>query len=91
MDRTTLNNAKNDIEFLADKLGEIVFDEINADDNFTCEIGKQIIFTFNQCKTEKEFQVANDMLIAICGWSFDTVVDKIKKLDAEDFYWESIG
>lgn len=41
-------------------------------------------------KTEREFQVANNMLIGACGYSIQTLIERIKKLDEDpEHCWES--
>lgn len=90
MDKMFLNQAYADIDNLADKIGEIVFDEINEDDNSTKDMGKYIMLAFKDCKTEDEFKSANQMLIAVCGWSFESLIEKIKKRDEKGYLWESI-
>lgn len=89
MNAEMLDTAYAEIEDFRDKLGEMFYDEFMEADNSTYEIGKSIIATFVCCKTPEEFKVADSMLTAICGWSFETLVEKIKARDAEDCAWES--
>lgn len=92
MNKETLNKAYAEIEHFRDKLGENFYDAIQEDDNSTYEMAKGIISVFSSmCNSEKEFDIANAMLIAICGYSFETLVERIKKLDAEGYVWESCG
>lgn len=79
-----------EIDDYSDKLGEIVYDTFNEVDNFTSDVGKSIVSVFNGCETEREFKIANDMLIAICGWSLYSLIVKIKKRDEDNYFWESI-
>lgn len=87
--KTEFNKACEDIEDFHDKLGEIFLDEFMGEDNTTHEIGKGIIYAFSCCETEREFEIADKMLIGICGWSIKTLISKIEEKDAEDYIWES--
>lgn len=92
MNKEILNKAYAEIENFRDKLGENFYDAIQEDDNSTYEMAKGIISVFSgQCNTKNEFEIADAMLIAICGYSFETLVERIKKLDAEGYVWESCG
>lgn len=90
MNKETLNSAYVDIINFRDKLGETFFDAVMEDDNTTYEMAKGIISVFSsQCNTKKEFEVANSMLIAVCGYSFETLVARIKERDEQGYTWES--
>ena len=89
MDRETLNSAYVEIDNFRNKLGETFFDAVMEEDNFTYEMAKGIISTFSSCNSKKEFEAANNMLIAICGYSFETLVERIKERDKQDYSWES--
>lgn len=90
MNKETLNSAYAEINNFRDKLGETFFNAVMEDDNTTYEMAKGIISVFSsQCNTKKEFEVANSMLIAVCGYSFETLVDKIKERDEQGYTWES--
>lgn len=90
MNMESFKDACKEIDNFADKLGEIVYDEFVAEDNPTTEIGKYIIIVFKECETERDFWIAEQMLIAICGWGFDSLVNMIKKRDEDGYFWESI-
>lgn len=90
MDKETLNIAYAEIENFRDKFGETFYDAIQEDDNTTYEMAKGIISVFSsQCNTKKEYEIADAMLMAICGYSFETLVKRIKERDQNDFLWES--
>lgn len=78
-----------EIQNFADKLGETFFDAIMEDDNTSYEMAKGIINAFNSCSDEKEFQAANNMLIGCCGYSIESLIDRIKERDSRNFPWES--
>lgn len=79
MNKEILSSAYTDVDNFIDKLGETFFDAVMEDDNTTYEMAKSIIVTFNKCNSKKEFEVANNMLIAVCGYSFETLVERIKE------------
>lgn len=88
MNKEILNKAFEEIEDFADKLGENCYDAILEDDNTTYDIAKGIITVFsNFCNTEKEFEIADLMLIAVCGYGFETLVKRIKELYEEGYVW----
>ena len=90
MDRETLNTAYAEIPDFKDKLGEAFFDAIMEEDNTSYEMAKGIINVFSECNTQRDFELANHMLMAICGYSFESLTEKIKKLDADGYQWESV-
>lgn len=87
--KNIFENACNEINHFSEKLGEVVYDEV-FDGNPTTEIGKYVLLTFKQCETERDFKIANNMLCAVCGWNLDSIIEKIKERDKEDYFWESI-
>lgn len=84
-----LNNACKETENFRAKLGETFYDAVQEDDNYTYEMAKGIIYVFDTCKTERDIEIADKMLIAICGYCLDTLIDRIEERDAIDYYWES--
>lgn len=56
----------------------------------TRDVARGILRTFATCNTQREFEIANDMLTGICGYSFETLVERIRELDREHHCWESI-
>lgn len=84
MNKEILNGAYAEIDHFRDKLAEILVEEVMADDNLGIDMAKSVISTFMCCQTEREFVIANYMLAAVCGWSFETLVEKIKERDAEE-------
>lgn len=89
MNRETLNSAYAEIDNFRDKLGETFFDAVMEEDNSTYEMAKGIISTISSCNSKKEFEAANNMLIAVCGYSFETLVGRIKERDEQGYSWES--
>lgn len=89
MNQNTLNEARTKISNFTDKLGENFFDAIMEEDNTTYEMAKSIINVFLECETERDFKIADDMLMAACGYSFQTLVERIEELDEDGYIWES--
>ena len=90
MNRETLNTAYAEIDSFRDKLGEVLVDAVTED----CpglDIAKAVISTFYSCQTKSDYEIANDMLAAVCGGNFKTLVQMVKKRDAaDDFEWETV-
>lgn len=89
VNKKILDNAYTEIDSFRDKLGETFFDAVMEEDNSTYEMSKSIISTFDSCKDDMEFKVADNMLIAICGYSLETLINRIKERDKQKHKWES--
>lgn len=89
MNQKSFQIAREKITNFTDKLGENFFDAIMEDDNSTYDMGRGIVSAFSDCRTEREFEVANNMLMATCGYSFETLVERIEELDESGHLWES--
>ena len=90
MNKEILSTAYTEIENFRDKFGEKVYDAIQEDGNSTYEMAKGIISVFSsQCNTKKDFEIADTMLMAICGYRFESLIERIKELDGEGYQWES--
>lgn len=63
-----------DVEALNDKLGEVIWEAISDDNISTAEMAEGVLAVFNECETEKEFDIANNMLQAICGMQIDNLI-----------------
>lgn len=60
-----------------ESLGNAIYEAFMEDDNYMHEIGESVIATFNDCKTEREVEIADRMLAAICGWRIETLLNRI--------------
>ena len=89
MNKDLLDKAYIEIENFSDKLGETFYGAVQEEDNTTYEMAKGIIGVFSSCETQKDFDIANAMLIAICGRSFETLVEIIKERDNSRYCWGS--
>lgn len=82
-------NTYINIDNFIEKLGEEIIEAVMEKDNFSCEISKSVISVFDSCTTNQEFEIADKMLIAICGYSINTLIENIKDKDAKGHIWES--
>ena len=89
MNRDSLDKAYVEIKNFRDKLGEIFYDAVQEEDNTTYEIAKGIISVFSSCETQKDFDIADSMLTAVCGWNFESFVERIKERDNSGYCWKS--
>jgi len=85
-----LNDSCEKIDSFKEKLGETFFDAVMEDDNFTYDMSKAMISVLRSCKTKEEYDIAERMIEAICGYKLETLVDKIKEKDHKNFKWESV-
>lgn len=80
-----------EIDNFDDKLGETVHDEALNDPMWnTSTFGYGIQRALSKCETKKEFELIDDILIAFCGWSFQTLVEMIRERDKDEYPWESV-
>lgn len=91
MNKELMNKVTAEIENFRGKLGEVVLDVIMEDSNSSLDMAKGILRTFTTCNTQREFEIANDMLTGICGYSFETLIERIRELDRDENHcWASI-
>lgn len=88
MNKEILNAACVQIDNFEEKLGQASFGAIMEQDNTTYEMAKSIITVFSNCNSQKEFEAANNMLIAISGYGFETLIEQIKEQDKQGYIWE---
>lgn len=89
MKNEMINAAYTEISNFRNKFGENLFAAIMEEDNTTREMAKGIISVFSNCTTKNDFEIADNMLMAICGYNFEELVERIKKLDEDGYQWES--
>ena len=87
--KVILRSACAQIDCLKDKLGEVLVDAFSEEDNSGYEMAKGVMSTLESCSTQKEFDAANNMLMAICGYSIESLVERIRERDEQGFSWES--
>ena len=68
----------------ADDLGDVIWQAINEYDNSSTDMGKYTSLVFDDCKTDREFYIANAMLIAIAGWGIECLLDRLPEDDEDD-------
>ena len=70
MDKERIENILND-EAQLERFVEVLVDEINNDDEAYDKKGRQLL---DLCLTDEH---ADDFFIAVCGWSVDSLIDKM--------------
>ena len=70
MDKERIENILND-EAQLERFVEVLVDEINNDDEAYDKKGRQLL---DLCMTDEH---ADDFFIAICGWSVDSLLEKL--------------
>lgn len=79
MDKIKKINEMDDAMYhFPEELGNAIYEAFMEDDNYFKDIGKSVITAFNSCETEKEIEIADHMLIAVCGWGIETLMNRIK-------------
>lgn len=63
----------------AEELGNALYDAFMEDDNYLYDIGRSILHVFDMCETEKDVEIADNMLIAVCGYSIETLMNRIEE------------
>lgn len=87
MDKKELKRVASRTKDFIPKLGEVLYDAIQEDDNYTCDMAEGVINVINMCSTPEEFSIADAMLIAICGYSIETLVEEIKDRNKKHYHW----
>lgn len=85
-----IQNKLNNVEDIRKKLGETIYDCIQEDNNFTSDMGKYALGVIMECATQRELDIANNMLIAITGYSIESILETIEKRERESYFWESL-
>ena len=70
MDKERIENILND-EAQLERFVEVLVDEINNDDEAYNKKGRQLL---DLCLTDEH---ADDFFIAVCGWSVDSLLEKL--------------
>ena len=70
MDKERIENILND-EAQLERFVEVLVDEINNDDEAYDKKGRQLL---DLCLTDEH---ADDFFIAVCGWSVDSLINKM--------------
>lgn len=85
-----IQNKLNNMENVKEKLGETIYGCIQEETNFTRDIGKYALNVIMECTTQRELNIANNMLIAITGCCIEYIMEEIEKRDRDGYFWESI-
>lgn len=78
------------IDHFSDKFGEVFLDAFMEADNGCYEMAKGILNTFYECETDRDFQIANHMLMGICGYTAETLLERIEKRESEDLFGKAV-
>ena len=70
MDKERIENILND-EAQLERFVEVLVDEINNDDEAYDKKGRHLL---DLCMTDEH---ADDFFIAVCGWSVDSLLEKL--------------
>lgn len=57
-----------------ESLGQVILDQIESDDCDIEDIGGAVIAAFESCENEKELKIADAVLIAITGYSLNSLI-----------------
>lgn len=78
----------NDFHF---KFGVVLLDTFMEEDNIMPDVSKAVIRVLESCNSEKEFEIANNMMDAIFGYHFVTLAEKlmIQELKQGDDKWNT--
>ena len=78
MDKERIENILND-EAQLERFVEVLVDEINNDDEAYDKKGRQLL---DLCLTDEH---ADDFFIAVCGWSVDSLLEKLSQSKGQVF------
>lgn len=82
-----IQKALREIQYIIPKLGDTVYDCIEEEDNYTMDMGKHLFHALMQCKTQRDMDIANQVVIGITGYSIESILEHIEKRDKEDYDW----
>ena len=74
-----LNKKYKLFAYFDEDLGNVLYEAFMEEDNTFYEIGKSIIHVFNMCETERDVEIADRMLIAICGYGIETLMNRTEE------------
>lgn len=75
---TLIEYADNDEDF-EENFGDIVYSAFMDPENSLEDISDDILAVFSSCKTEDELELADSMLIAITGYSLDSLLKQYER------------
>lgn len=82
----------NNVTSLSNKLGEITYYAVLEEDNFPEKIGEALESLISSCKLERDYDIINKVIVAICGYSIPTLLERIDECDKDrDWEWETLG
>lgn len=79
-----------EIDYLEEKVGETLFDFIMEEDNYTSDMGYALVSAIRLCVSDRDFQIANSVLSACCGYDFNSIIEEVKSRDNAGYSWNSL-
>lgn len=77
------DKMEGEIEDFRDRLGSVVLDAINEDDNSSWEIGRSLTRELRHASV-LQYDMADKVLIAVTGYSIESLLNKVKEEREED-------
>lgn len=81
--KETFDKMEGEIDDFRDRLGSVVLDAINEDDNSSWEIGRSLTREL-RCASVLQYDMADKVLIAVTGYSIESLLNKIKEEREEE-------
>lgn len=69
--------------YFYETLGNTFYEAFMEEDNTFYEIGKSMTHVFEMCETERDVEFADRMLIAVCGYGIETLMNRMVGEDDE--------
>lgn len=85
-----VQNEINSIGYAVDKLGQTIY-SFSEDVGTPYDMGKGFYNALMECQTQRELDIVEDLLIAVCGNNLTIVINKIKERDKSGYAWDSLG
>lgn len=78
--------------YAEDKIGEKIVSNFLEDDVTSTEIGTSLYHVLKSVvKNERDLQIVNETLIAVNGYSLNSIIEQVKEQDAAGIGWETLG
>lgn len=79
----TFQDTDRNKKITTEQLGERVYNDILDDTLSVEDLGNAIYNVFKNCSSMEQFIAANNMLIAVCGYSVDSIIGQITECKEE--------
>ena len=81
--KETFDRMEGEMDDFRDRLGSVILDAINEDDNSTWEIGRSLTRELRYASV-LQYDMADKVLIAVTGYSIESLLNKIKEEREEE-------